>query len=80
MKRTRRLTSTLEVSFRIPRPGLTQTQLNALKKKFKNLLVATLAAEREGAGPLVKQKKAIKMFKVAKQWEKPRLTPAGKRR
>jgi hypothetical protein len=73
MKRTRRLTSSLDVSFRIPRSGLTPTQLNALKEKFKNILVATLAiAEKEGEGPLIKQKKSIRQFKVVKQWQSPK--------
>ena len=67
MKRTRRLTSTLEVSFRIPRPGLSQEQLNALKKAFKNRLVATLSAhERLRVDPLVKQKKSITQQKEVK--------------
>ncbi len=81
MKRARKLTSTLEATWNIPGPGLTQRQLSALKKAFETLLVASLAAsEREGAQPLVKQRQSIRQFKVAKCFKSLKPKPAAKRR
>lgn len=81
MKRARRLTSSLEVAMKIPRPGLTPRQLAILTKAFKNLLVASIAVTDKGTvQPLIKQRKAIRLQKVIKPKPLVKMKRAIKRR
>jgi hypothetical protein len=82
VKRTRKVNATLTVSISAPRPGLTQKELNALKKAFKNKLVATLSAhEWQALGPQVKQKQSSKQKQNAKVKSGVRAkAPAARRR
>jgi len=78
----------LEVAVMVSHPGLTRQQLSAVKKAFKNILIATLTGTETGPAKqapsrpkqaLVKQRKVVKQEKVIKQYPGGRPKAAAKR-
>lgn len=83
MTRTKSQAATLEVVVKVPHPRLTRTQLSALKKAFKNFLVATLAATEVGRPKQPRPprpKRVVKRVRVTKRPPAPPRRPTGGRR